>query len=250
MEKSVEIPQDIIDSVIAAIGDDASLLKKCALVSSSFLLPSRKQLFSRITLKSDKICQRIHQFLVQNPIIQPFVRSVSLTDVGYKNSEWIRDSTSLLAILRLPFTCLECFSIRLQNVWGYDPWNNLRLLRPRYWDSFSSDLKDVLSNIVHLPTLKTLSLNGVLKVPITFFLQIVHLTTLKLHSLSPIDFGDENSSSLTLAASKGEAPLAVASHTVIDRCLWHIRVGADERRVRIRDSLKVFICLSLTNSGA
>ena len=35
MVKSVEILQDIIDSVIAVVGNDARLLKKLALVSSS-----------------------------------------------------------------------------------------------------------------------------------------------------------------------------------------------------------------------
>ena len=188
-ESSVEIPQDIIDSVIAAVGNDASLLKKCALVSSSFLLPSRKQLFSRFTLKSDQTCQRIHQILVQNPIIQSFVRSISFNDVEYENFEWIHGSTSLLAILRLPFPCLECFSIRLGNVWGYDPWNDLwndlYIQSTRNWDSFSSELKEVLSNIVHLPTLKTLTLKGIPKVPITSFLHSSRMSTLQHWSCIP-----------------------------------------------------------------
>ena len=76
--KSVEIPQDIIDNVIAAVGYNTRLLKKCTLVSSSFLLPSRKQLFSRIYLRSDQTCQGIHQLLVQNPVIQSFVRTITL----------------------------------------------------------------------------------------------------------------------------------------------------------------------------
>ena len=86
----------------------------------------------------------------------------------------------------------------------------------------SSELKDALSNIIHLSTLITLNINGITKVPLTFLLPVVHLTTLeKLHSISPNDFYDENSSSLTPAASKGVAP--VASYTVIqvDRCVWH-----------------------------
>ena len=77
----------------------------------------------------------------------------------------------------------------------------------------SSELKDALSNIIHLSTLKTLNINGITKVSLTFLLPVVHLTTLELHSISPNDFYDENSSSLTPAALKGVAP--VASHTVI-----------------------------------
>jgi hypothetical protein len=211
----VEIPQDIIDSVIAEVGDDARLLKQCSLVSSSFLFPSRKQLFSRITLSNDQTCQGIHQLLVQNPVIQSFVRTVTLTES--LGTEWMND-TSLPAILRLPFCCLERFSISVfsdhldRNYWGRNRWN---------WDNFSSELKDALSNIIHTSNLKILSLEGITNVPITFFLHIVHLKTLELHSISPYDFCNENSSSLTRAASKGVSP--TASHTAIDRCVWHLK---------------------------
>jgi hypothetical protein len=219
MAKSLEIPQDIIDNVIAAIGDDKRLLQQCALVSSSFLLPTRKQLFSRITLNSDQKCHGIHQFLVQNPVIQSFVRTITLTEDSNniyrpKFPHWI-DSTSLLAILRLPFCRLECFSIGIPD-WVGDKfkWD---------WNSFSRELKNALSNIIHSSTLKTLTLKGIINVPITLFLRIVHLTTLEL-TLSPNDFCDENSNSLTRVASMGVALLApIASHTVIDRFVWRLR---------------------------
>ena len=224
MAKSVEIPQDIIDSIIAAVGDDTRLLKRCALVSSSFLLPTRKKLFSRITLRSDQTCQRLHQFFLQNPLILSSVRAITLAeyiaDEGTSKIEWI-NNTSLPAILRLPFRCLECFSINyFPDYWDLKPWN---------WNSFSSELKDALSNIIHSSNLKTLSLKGVTSVPIGFFLHIVHLTTLELHSVSPFDFYYEKSSSLTeaLAASKVVAP--TPSHLVIDRCIWHLREYSEYR---------------------
>jgi hypothetical protein len=209
----MDIPQDIIYNVIAAVDDDTRVLKQCALVSSSFLLPSRKQLFSRITLSSDQTCHGIHQFLVQNPVIQSFVRSITLVeDIHRQNPVWM-NGTSLLAILRLPFCYLECFTITLDwSVWVPFNWD---------WSACSSELKDAFSNIIDSSTLKTLTINGITNVPITCLLPIVHLTTLELHSMSPNDFRDENSSSLTRAASKGVTPMA--SHTVIqvDRCVWH-----------------------------
>ena len=246
MVTSVEIPQDIIDSVIEAVGDDKHLLKQCTLVSSSFLLPSRKQLFSRITLRSDKTSQGIHQFLLQYPVIQSFVRSITLSGV---ESKWVNGS-SLLAILRLPFRRLECFSIQARNVW--DCWN---------WNSFSSELRDALSNIMLSSTLKTLSLAGISEVPISFFIHIVHLTTLELYALSPEDFGDvgdittlefyspsledfgdQNSSSLTRTNLKGVAP------TVIDRCVWHFPEGYNVPYYGTRFLLHLLFFF-LTNSG-
>ena len=205
MAKLLEIPQDVIDCVVAAVGDDSRLLKQCSLVSSSFLRPSRKQLFSSINLISDQTCQGIHQLLVKDPFIQSFVRTITVEE----NMECNMNGTSLLAILRLPFCHLECFTIRdpFQICWK--------------WKNFSSELKDALSNIIHLSTLKTLSLRCIPGLPITFFTPIIHLTTLELHFFSPNDFDDENSNPLTWAASKGMAPMA--SHTVIDQCVWHFR---------------------------
>ena len=233
----MDIPQDIIDNIIAAV-DDKRVLKQCALVSSKCLLPSRKQLFSRITLRNDQSCWWIHHFLVQNPVIQSFVKYITLTDSNGewgasdpKFPEWM-NGKSLLAILRLPFCCLECFSIIMgQNFWTLSSWD---------WNRFSSELKDALLNIVHSSTLKTLSLRAITNVPITFFLHIIHLTTLELHSISPIDFYDENSSSLR-GASKGVVPMA--SHAVIDRCVW-IFGREHVPRYNIR-----FIRLAFTNLG-
>jgi hypothetical protein len=155
MTNSVPIPQDIIDNVIAAVGsDDKYLLKQCAVVSSSFLLPSRKQLFSKISLSGDQASQRLHQFLVKNPVLQSFVKSIAIISWGSTASEL--NSTSLLAILRLPFCRLDSFSI--------DSWYHLN------WNNFSSELKDAISNIIHSSTLKTLCLRKVVGVPITLFL--------------------------------------------------------------------------------
>jgi hypothetical protein len=207
--KSLDIPQDIIDSVIAQVGDDRRLLKQCSLVSSSFLHPSRKLLFSKITIGSDETCRGIYQFLVQNPVIQSFVKTITLMPVHrLKYPEWM-NGASLPAILRLSFCRLECFSIIFFRDWTLESWS---------WNLFSSEMKDALSNIILSSTLKTLFLKGITDLPITFFFHIAHLKTLELDSLSPNDFCDENSSTLTQAASTGVAPMA--SHTVIDRCVW------------------------------
>ena len=239
MAKPVEIPQDIIDSVIAEVGDDTRLLKQCSLVSSSFLFSSRRKLFSRITLRSDETCQGIHQLLVRNPIIQSSVRAITLMDrSGGKFPKWIND-TPLLSILRLPFSCLESFSVNLcMHSWNLEPWN---------WNSISSELKDALSNIIHSSNLKTLSLKGIAKIPTTFFLQIVHLTTFEFYFHSPNDFDNANSSSLT---SKGVAPMTrlMTPHAAIDRCVWRLNDGYPWLPTRGQYEI-LNICLFFTNSG-
>ena len=234
MAKPKDIPQDIIDNVIAAIGDDKDLLKKCALVSSSFLHPSRKQLFTEIHISSYRPCDGIHQLLVQSALIRSFVRTINLDLTIISPYSEGEKSTPLFDVLRLPFCCLERFSIFAgRNAFSYEPYN---------WND-SSEMKDALSNIIHLPTLKTLSLYCV-RMPIAFFHRIVHLTTLELSYLSPYDFGNKNSSSLTRAASKKVRP--TASDAVIDRCVWCF--GWEDWEDRSWYEIP-FICLFLTNSG-
>jgi hypothetical protein len=193
----MDIPQDIIDNVIAAVGnDDTHLLKQCALVSSSFLLPSRKQLFSSISLRSYRTCQGIYQVLVQNPVIRSFVRTISIEHIIWDHvPNWM--NYRLCTILQLPFCNLEHFSITM-----YQPdWS---------WNHFSSELRDAFLNIIYSSTdstLKTLSLTGITKLPIIFFSHIAHLKTLELNSMFPYDFVGDNASSMTWTASKVVAPI-------------------------------------------
>ncbi|KIL56629.1 hypothetical protein M378DRAFT_172516 [Amanita muscaria Koide BX008] len=207
MANSVAIPQDIIDNIIEAV-DDSRLLKNCALVSSSFLLPSRKRLFSQISLRNDQACQGLHQFLVENSVIQSFVRSIAITYRTSK-SHLQFNCISLIAILRLTFCCLESFSIDIKI--GMHPSN---------WNDFSSELKDALSAIIISSTLKTLYLAEV-SMPIMLF-HGIHLTKLVLRNLGSLllnDLDGEQSRLPTSAASEGVA--TTASHTVIDQCVWN-----------------------------
>jgi hypothetical protein len=203
MASLVEIPQDIIDSIIAAVDDDYDgirLLKTCALVSSSFLLPSRKRLFSRLYLRSEKACQTIHQFLVENPVVQSFVKNIAVNWGYYSTTQM--NGTSLLCFLRLSFCCLESFSITVRN--------------RSNWNDFSSELKDALLTILHFPTLKILYFTG-MNVPIMLF-QGICLTKLVLHDVLPqFDLEGKKPRPLTWAASEG---VATTSHTVIDECVW------------------------------
>jgi hypothetical protein len=196
------IPQDIIYNIIEAVGDDKRSLKACALVSSSFLLPSRKHLFSNLSLDLDQACERLHQFLVENPVVQSFVRRITI------ELHRLLNCTSLIAILRLPFCCLESFSITGSSVESQDPLN---------WNDLSSELKDTLSTVIHSSTLKTLHLKRI-SVPIMLFLGI-NLTKLELTDVSSNEFDGKQSRLLTPGPLEGMA--TTAPHTVVDHCVWN-----------------------------
>ena len=210
MANSVEIPQDIIDNVIAALGNDKPSLKQCALVSSSFLLPSRKQLFNSIRFgHDDEACRRLHQLLVQNPVIRSFVRRIDVYHRAWGSK--LTFDKSVLAILQLPFCHLEELL--------FSSWKAVN------WSGFSGELKDALSTLIHSPTLKILYLENVDNAPITLFLGIVHLMKLVLSSVS-LNYSDgEQPSSLT---PKGVG--TTASRTMIDQCVWCFWIPTHGRR--------------------
>ena len=197
------IPQDIIDNIIEAV-DDRRSLKECALVSSSFLLPCRKHLFSKLFLGYNRSrpshWQSLHRFLVENPVIHSFVRSITIYDFSYDTFNCVWNNPSLIAILRLPFCCLQSFFI--DNVGERMRWDN----------DFGTELLDTLSTIIHSSTLKTLYITGVY-VPIMLFLG-VNLTKLELTGLSLYDFDGAQSRLLT---SEGAA--TTAFHSVVDHCV-------------------------------
>ena len=65
------------------------------------------------------------------------------------------------AVLRLRFSCLECFSIRRCRYWlDTYSWG---------WNGFSSELKDASTH-------KTLCFEGMTHVPTSFFQHIVHIS--------------------------------------------------------------------------
>ena len=204
----VTIPQDIIYNIIEAVasgGDNRRLLKKCALVSSSFLLPCRKHLFSKLHLRRDRTCLRLHRFFVENPVVQSFVRSITIELYNLKLS----NRTSLIALLRLPLCSLESFSIIGGTGWSWAPLN---------WNYFSSELKDTFSTIIHSSTLKTLHLKTI-SVPIMLFLG-TNLTKLELTDVSSNEFDSEQSSLRLLTPGASEGVVTTASHTVVDHCVW------------------------------
>ena len=214
----VAIPQDIIYYIIEAVSDDRRSLRECALVSTSFLLPCRKHLFSKLQVSLNGyhdhgpygICQlepgekleRLHQLLVENPVLQSFVKSITI-EPRNRSFEW--NCTPLIAILRLPFCSLESFSIHPG---------------PMKWNDFSNELKDTILTIIHSSTIKTLCVEHAL-VPIVLFLGL-NLTKLELTTYWPNEFVGKQSRLLTLAASdsdsEGVATTTTASHTVVDHC--------------------------------
>lgn len=158
MTNPLTIPQDIIDGVIEAI-DTKSTLRRCALVSSSFLLPSRKRLFSHIHLRSDTQCKRLHSVLIENSHILSFITNLTVIrrvpQTKLSLDLWFsKNPSSLLAILRLPLHRLTAFSL---------------VSSPPFlqWGRISSNVQAAIQHIIRLPSLSKLHLSTINRMPIS-----------------------------------------------------------------------------------
>ncbi|CAL1698634.1 unnamed protein product [Somion occarium] len=58
-----KVPQELIDSIIDELHEDVAALRACALVSSAWLLRSRRGLFHSLTLICDAHTKDIHEFI-------------------------------------------------------------------------------------------------------------------------------------------------------------------------------------------
>jgi hypothetical protein len=209
--------QEIIDSIIGTFHFyDRTTLKECALVSRSFLIPSRRKLFSYLRLCSEEQCQNLYRFLVQNPYIQSSIIALSI----YGNHErygryptvntpnGILASEAMLSILRLPFRCLQKFSVVFfESSFG---WNELR-----------SDIRDTLWDLIHSSPLTSITLCGGSNVPIDLFLGLTRIREIDLDPVSLDILRNGQPSPKT--ANPAEEISSTSNNKPIERFSWSFR---------------------------
>jgi hypothetical protein len=199
----VSFPQDIIDYFIGTIDvDDKVLLRTCALVSCSFLRPSRKQLFSSILLNSSERCRALHDLLTRNSYIQLFVKMLQICDHDTGLKRPIFCNEDLLSILQLPLCCLKTFSV--SSVFCND------------WNELSNSMRNTIWDVVHSPSLTTFTLDYAMNVPIDLFLGLTAVRSLRLDNVYLDILKSENSISQMADLTK----ITTTFNEVIERFSW------------------------------
>jgi hypothetical protein len=217
MVESLSIPQEIIDTIIGAIDvRDKALLKKCALISHSFLHPSRKQLYSIISLNSVQDCQRLCRMDVQAQYLQLFVKTLHIIDSDDLQEESVfhDDSESLLPILRLPLRRLEILSVSSAGDYGH-------------WDSLTDNVKNALRNMIHSSPLTSLTLRSILGVPIDLFLGLTKLHMLDLDDVFLDVLNIPPHAHVLQIEEFSEETIKTTGDTVIERFIWAFPKGLD-----------------------
>jgi hypothetical protein len=216
MSNPLPIPQDIIDSVIEVV-DATSTLKKCALVSSSFLLPSRQRLFSDIRLRNETQCKQLYSTLVENAFFLSLIIKLTVIKRDYEaknayfvpNPWFLTSASSLPAILRLPMHRLSVFSL---------------ISSPLFlkWERLSRNFLAALQNIIRLPSLTKLHLSAICGIPIPLLSDVGLVKHLVLKEVY-LDIPDIVESQIAEDAAHLEERLPQASATGVERFTWKLR---------------------------
>jgi hypothetical protein len=147
-----EVPQDIIEGIVDQLRGHNDALRSCAVVSRSFLLPSRRNLLAIVHLDSVDKTECLHNLLVSNPGLSLHIRDLtfaipdSISRKGFEElCAWLKSSNILASILRkVPRIC-------------YMVWGDLHSCFLD-WDNFSSDLQSALLDLFQSPLLATLKI--------------------------------------------------------------------------------------------
>ncbi|KAF9457666.1 hypothetical protein BDZ94DRAFT_1272550 [Collybia nuda] len=155
MAISLPVPQDIISEIIDKLGNNPDALKACARVARSFLIPSRKKLFSAIRLTT-RSARRLLFVLQRNPDISDYILDVTIVTFSLAN-------TNLLHILK-SLDYLQHLAIELQ---AHKP-------PPIHQPLFG--------NLLSSPKYATLSINGTVVLP-SSLINSLRVKKMRLHGV-------------------------------------------------------------------
>lgn len=209
MTNSLSFPQEIIDSIVETIDDKVSL-ESCASTSRSFLYPSRKRLFSSISLHSSAESRNFYDILSRNPYIQSFVKTLWIYDHGTE-SRCMCDNEDLLSILQLPLRCLETFAVSYSVMIALD------------WNTLSADMKAAFWDIVHSSSLTSFILRHAMDVPLDIFLGLTSVRALDLNCVDLDIFDNKHWDPTSQVTSLSENTASPTDRSLaVERISWSL----------------------------
>ncbi|KAG6829047.1 hypothetical protein H0H92_005878 [Tricholoma furcatifolium] len=144
--------KNVLDEILDLLGKDEQSLRKCALLSRTFLESSRKRLFSMISLRADLVggkftrakVSRLLNVLSGNPSLRSYVRELFIYGIDYNTD------SKLASILQMisQHGQLEIFVLQTEN-FNTD------------WSRFPDVLQQALTDVFKCPSLHTLHLANV-----------------------------------------------------------------------------------------
>jgi hypothetical protein len=177
MDRRIQLPQELIDTIFENLEDDKWTLRRCSLVCSSWLLSTHRRLFRRIVLlplynSSPRPLfygQRLHNLLLMSPHIATYIRELELYEgQSIKGLAWIGSDQSLPLVLGM---LKDLTRIELQRL---------------EWNLVPPALRQSIQNVLALPSLQFLKMEH------SNFASLEDFSSLLSHakSLTDLSLGD------------------------------------------------------------
>ncbi|KAF8065001.1 hypothetical protein FPV67DRAFT_164405 [Lyophyllum atratum] len=183
MVHMLQLPQEIIDSVIGELADDRASLKRCSIVSSSFCGTAQKFIFRQLTIslstKAEFYHDRLQHFLLSNPHLALHVECLLLKVNSNRRDE---------KIPWLPSVIRQIPHLRRVNMVLGSP--ALVEVNHRQWEwrLLPETLRNGILQLLQLPTIHDLSIHYIRGFPINALRYCPQLKTLDLQALTESDF--------------------------------------------------------------
>ncbi|RDB30376.1 hypothetical protein Hypma_007059 [Hypsizygus marmoreus] len=169
----LEVPQDIIDTILDELDQDKSTLSACSLVSKSFGLPCQKHLYKKIQIilfqppnkEHDRI-EQLRDILKVNPFITAQVKHLVL------RLPEARAGRLLLTLEMLPRV----------SILTVHPIHNFMLTSP--WDSFSQELRRDILGFMRSPQVIDLSIHFFHEFPTNLLATCPQLKSISFYYIS------------------------------------------------------------------
>jgi hypothetical protein len=169
MVLAFDIPSDVIYTIIRELREDIIALRRCSLVSHSFLPYTRQYLFTTIKLDHPKQCRALHEVLSNNPGLTSYIHNLCLVTSALPelpNRDWVAVENTLPEILQM-LPRLRSFTFR-----------SLLL----GWDSLPNGLQSAFLGLSTSP-ITTIIFENFRNLPIAQFTRFIHLTKLRWNNV-------------------------------------------------------------------
>jgi len=167
MGPSVQIPQDVLECIIDELHSDIDTLKTCAVISHSFLAPTRRHLFHSIRLDTPLLSHRLCNLFTTRPEIALYVRKLFLlTGDSLHRQSWLASDKSLPTILRM-VDHLQMFTMS-------------QLTQLIYWDKFSTEVASALADRFRSPMLTVVKIWQCRRLPVSLINNFLYVKELSL----------------------------------------------------------------------
>ncbi|KAJ7306770.1 hypothetical protein DFH08DRAFT_514113 [Mycena albidolilacea] len=190
----MDLPQELVDTILDNIHDDVPSLKSCSLAARTFVISARKHIFKKIEiLSSSDAAQRFYELLCSSPHIAPLVEDLCITSVLEKFSvtcAYLDPSGDYMSGRALSLILpLLTELIRISIIETGDVHNRSGREFSRSWNKMEPPLQSVLANVFSSPRLEAVHLCGfVLESPCHLLSLFSEAAALKEMSLSRLYF--------------------------------------------------------------